>query len=115
MSKLVVPILLVLLSALFGPAAFAADLDSCGTLTVGIPGTPCSEIFLHVESAGYFLLDNYADFVAGDFVHVVGSFPASCWVSCPDASGCLNVETIALCAPTSTQVHSWGVIKSLYR
>jgi hypothetical protein len=107
--------LLVLFGATCCPAVRAADLDACGNLSAGIPGTSCSELVLHVQSVGYFVLDTYSSFGAGDVVHVVGSFPPFCWAPCPEADGCLIVGTIEPCAPTSAASCSWGTIKSIYR
>ena len=114
MRKLVFA-LLMLLGTAHGPALHAADLDACGSLSAGIPGTYCSDLVFHVQSEGYFFLDDYGGFSAGDSLHVVASYPPACWVPCPDADGCLVVEAIERCAPTSARNRSWGTIKNLYR
>jgi hypothetical protein len=80
---------LVVIAALLAPASALAqngaqEIDACGVLVQGV------ECVLFETAGGAYLLSDYADFKAGDFVRVVGTADPSCVTICGDADGCVR-------------------------
>ena len=108
--------LLVLAALLAATPAFALEFDLCGTLTTTVPCSSESGLYFISESGSYFVLDTFADFDAGDFVHVSGTYPAFCWVpACMTDIECIEVGSIEFCSPVPVAASSWGFVKTLYR
>ncbi len=73
-------------------ASAQVPFDGCGTI---VPGVTCPKLF-QADSGGTWLLSDYAAFVVGDYVHVVGQADPGCITFCQQG-GCIFGNTIQLC------------------
>lgn len=87
-------VLLTLFFILLGCPSILA-ITACGLLVEDSVGC----IFFVSNDSGSFQveLDNYGDFIPGDFVEVTGTFDPLCENSCVSANGCIINNTIEQC------------------